>query len=338
MKRKSRQKDPFLWKMAAALLALAVAFPLSLGFQPDDALATESAWPIELRQQMTRVTEVGFRLDLAAAPLCEQTAAGTGLTVDYIGAYEGASRADVARLLHLGELPQIAAVASGGPAAQAGIVPGDEILAIDGRETRDLQTAAPEPALFADYIENLLSATPIGQSIRLTLLRNGKSHLVTVVPIRVCAARFVIKTGEGIDAFGDGRNVAIGFELAKFTRSDDELALVAGHELAHIAERRSGHGSLKTRRAREDRADVLGAQIAICAGYDLERGLDFWTRYNKHDWLRFFRMPTHRSVPARIKLIASEATGGKCPPASIVPRPSANTAGVMLIPHSEATP
>lgn len=263
---------------------------------------------------MARIAQVGYRLDLAALPLCASSAAGTGITVDYIGAYAKADRPTIAAMLGLHEAPQVASVVAGSAAARAGVRPGDDILAIDGTSTTGLLDSLADPGLLADEIETRLAATPAATPVTLTLQRNETPLKVTFVPERVCSARFVVKTGKGLTAFGDGKNVAIAAKMIAFTRNDDELAVIAGHELAHIVNRDGKASGISGRRHMEDRADLLGAGLARCAGYDLPKGLAVWDRYNKQDVLRFLRDPTHRSVPARLELIRSQAMTGNCPP------------------------
>lgn len=272
------------------------------------------AWPAALRAQLVRMTDVGYRLSTTAATLCTEKSGQTGLLIDHIAAYGTSDQAAVRTALGLTDRPQVAAVAPGSPAAKAGVLPGDDILAIDGRDTATILAQSAAPQLIADEIEEQLASAAPGQPLHLDLRRAGRSLSAELLPAEGCAARFIVKTGKGIEAFSDAQNVGLGIKLVAFTGSDDELALVAGHELAHIiyhdATTKSGLGQ----RAKEDRADVLGASLARCAGYDVERGLAFWPRYKKQDWLRFFRDPSHRSPDARVALIRANSVSGPCPP------------------------
>lgn len=291
-------------RLALGVLTLALA-PLTAGAQE---------WPTNLRSQMIRMASVGYQLSLAAAPLCSTKGAQTGLLIDDLAAYDPQDRPLVSRLLGLSDLPQIAGVAPGSPAARAGIKAGDEIVAIGGQAVSAIQAASRTPDLVADELDERLSATPAGAVVHLDLKRGGHPVSADLHPVEGCAARFVVKTDKGIEAFSDTRNVGLGAKLIAFTQSDDELALVAGHELAHIIYRDASTRSGLRQRDKEDRADVLGASLARCAGYDIRRALAFWPRYNQQDWLRFFRDPTHRSVKGRVGLIESRALTGPCPP------------------------
>lgn len=292
-------------------IVLSVATLVSI-VAPSCASAQQD-WPVLLRERMTRVSTVAWRLSGAAHSLCPVDSARTGLMIDYVGAYSAADRAAVAALLGLGDLPQVAAVAPGSAAHAAGLQVGDDILAVDGVETSTLLAASRDPDLLADQIEERLASAPAGAAITLRIRRSGIAQSISMLPDRGCPARFIVTTGKGVTAFSDPQNVALDSRLVEFTRTDDELALVAGHELAHVI-----NGDARTKgmsqRAKEDRADALGAALARCAGYDLPTALEFWPRFKKRDWLHFLRAPTHRSIDARIALIRARAMSGPCPP------------------------
>ena len=59
---------------------------------------------------------------------------------------------------------------SGHPAAEAGMVPGDEILLIDGRDVRSMS---------AEMVHRTLTGE-VGTTVRLTVLRRGKIERIAV--------------------------------------------------------------------------------------------------------------------------------------------------------------
>lgn len=280
---------------------------------PAVTAAPDDAWPVTLRQQMARVTSIGYRLDRAAVGICQKQASTIGVAMDYLGAYEQSDRSAISQLLGMGEDPQIAVVVKGGPADIAGVHAGDALVSIDGRPVRDIIASSPDKALIADELEQRLAQFPATAPLTLGLRRDGKDVQTQVHPERTCAARFVIKTGQGITAFSDGNNVAISSRLIDFTINDDELALVAGHELGHVVHQDGTAPNIAERRLMEDRADALGLQLAICAGFDPEIGLQFWLRRDKQDMLRLLRDPTHRSRKARVELMKAQIPKVHCP-------------------------
>jgi len=65
----------------------------------------------------------------------------------------------------------ITSVMTGGPAAEAGLRPGDLLVALDGC-----------PLAGIGDLQRLLSAERVGRRVELTVVRNGKSSRVTVTP------------------------------------------------------------------------------------------------------------------------------------------------------------
>lgn len=273
-------------------------------------------WSISIRKQIERLGNVEYRLRKSAGQLCNDSNTITGIKVDYIGAYATNDRAVVREYAGLGDAPQVISVAAGSPAEAAGVRPGDDVLAVNGVATSQLHSASDTPALLADQIEEMVAETPRDKRVELTLERSGKPVFISFRGEQACATRFVLKTGKGLTAYSDGTNVAVSADLVDFAQNADELAIFAGHELAHVVARDGKALGLRQRRAMEDRADMLGADLMRCAGFDVNRGIAIWQRYNKRDWLRWLRGPSHRNVPERIRRIKAhlQTEPARCPP------------------------
>ncbi|QVM83717.1 M48 family metallopeptidase [Novosphingobium decolorationis] len=257
-----------------------------------------------------------FRLREAATPLCRRTNSATGLVIDYLEAYDPGARAEVAAATGMGDLPQIAGVVPGSPAEKAGVKAGDTLVRLNGTPLKQLIAESADRRLFAEELLDRIAQLPASEMITLDLRRGDSSITATLSPSQSCATRFVLSDSGGL-AHTDGTNVAIEADLLRHAANDDELALVAAHELAHIVAGDGKASGLNDRRRMEDRADILGADLARCAGYDAVRALDFWKRYNDKDWLRWLRSPSHRNVPERIRRMHDHlvATPSACPPA-----------------------
>jgi predicted Zn-dependent protease len=106
-----------------------------------------------------------------------------------------------------------------------------------------------------------------------------------------CPAKVELVPGKGMNAWADGERVVISAGLLEKCVSDNDLALVIAHELAHnllhhsqrLASARStqnrlflpsGAGSA-TMRETEEEADRRAVTIAIAAGYDLREAESF---------------------------------------------------------------
>jgi membrane-associated protease RseP (regulator of RpoE activity) len=126
------------------------------------------------------------------------------------------------------------------PAARAGIQPGDVVTAINGRKvdnTRNLVSAI-------DRLRNTDKAD-------VALVRAGKPMTVSLeverLPVDV---RFSVIDEQSVNAAAGARQVFVTYGLINFTKSDDEIAAVLGHELAHLGRghinRKMGSQFIKT--------------------------------------------------------------------------------------------
>ena len=123
-----------------------------------------------------------------------------------------------------------------------------------------------------------------------------------------CSFPVLLSDGQSLNAAADGKRVYIHAGMMRFVESDDELAYIVGHELAHnvlehIDKKRgnailggvvdvlltaatgvstdgafSKAGAGAYSQAFESEADYLGMYIAAQAGYDISSGPLFWRR------------------------------------------------------------
>jgi Zn-dependent protease with chaperone function len=262
-----------------------------------------------MREQMLRLGEVDWRIRLAAGNLCPQMASGIGVVVDHAAAYASPDGSAFTRSLRMGKMPQVAVVAAGSPAAQAGVRPGDELVAIGDTAMADLLAASRDPSLFAEDVMELLAALPPGLPATLILQRGKASLRKKIAPVAVCASRTMLDSGRSLAAYSDSRDLAVTSALIEFTANDDELALIVGHELAHVLLPRAPGAQQQ----QESEADVFGARLAHCAGYDVARAADFWPRYRAQDLLARSRLPTHPSPERREEAIRAALPTFTCP-------------------------
>ena len=103
-----------------------------------------------------------------------------------------------------------------------------------------------------------------------------------------------------------------------FARSDDEVAVIVAHELAHnilahpahLEEQNVPRGLLRgfganaaKVRATEEEADRLGISLVWAAGFDASAAIPFWRRfYERFDGPQLFR--THPTLEGRERIIA----------------------------------
>lgn len=305
--------------MRLALLAALCAGPGS-GGGAGAAHSDPAEVLTRLHRQDLAVERVGFRLASANADLCPR-GADAGFAVQTLEQYGPAYRDAAARLFGLGDSPGIMAVAPGSPAETVGLREGDAILAIDGREPPDA-TANPEHSNFARtaavqaQILDALKA-PV---MRLAIQRDGQRLELTLAPAPACPSLFQVVPEARLTGGADGVRVQVSSELAALASSDDELAGLLGHELAHnvlghtarldALHVQRGLLSVLGRNARlirqtEREADRLGIYLLARAGFGPRAAIGFWVRARGATG-GLIGDPTHPSWPERLALVTAE--------------------------------
>lgn len=205
------------------------------------ALREEAAFQQEasldrLRQQDGRVAAVSFRLNVANLDLCADKALLAGMMLHHALQYGRDIRPVAMRHFGLTGRPSVLTVATGGPADRAGVRVGDSLVAIDGVDFADdggrLNKDAPT------YDETLRARAQLDKALAdgvgaLTVERAGQRLTVTLVPVAGCAYEAQLLPSEDLNASADGRRVFITTAFVRYAVTDDQLAVVLGHELGH---------------------------------------------------------------------------------------------------------
>ena len=187
----------------------------------------------------------------------------------------------------------VVAVEPDSPADRAGIRIGDQVLRVGGREIHsDIDVFDRANAAATDPI-------PI------TVLRDGAEVTLDVARLAACHHEALIEIGDLMltdRSRGDHFYVTSGF--IRFAKTDDELALVVAHEIAH---RLAGMRVIPGPQV-EVRADRLGLYLAARAGYDITVAPEFWDRVAiEQPWslsedvehYGWTRVPPHGYMPSR---------------------------------------
>jgi hypothetical protein len=269
-------------------------------------------WPVRLRQDLDRAGQVEWRLRGAAGNSCPVSAPDIGVVIDDPRDYAAADRPLLKQLVAMDDEAAFAGVAKGGPADLAGVRQGDALIAINGRNTRELgaerEKGETASTALARHLRTALAAGPTDLSIR----REGQAFALRIAPVVHCGIRVILQSSGGIDAHSDGRNVAVSTGLVTFAQTDAQLALAAAHEFGHAIARHGKPKGLNERRHMEDEADLIGIRLTLCAGYDAEDAMVLFSRLGKRDILPLLRAPTHRSFSARIDRIKQGLAGFTC--------------------------
>jgi hypothetical protein len=193
----------------------------------------------------------------------------------------------------------------------AGIRQGDLIKEIEGEEINDSRQVEFKT----------------GKSSTVVIERNDKRLSFDVKPEEKPYVRIRLKQTGTINAYAKFSGIQFTSGMVHFVENDDELAIIMGHELAHLTAKHLPKnirmaalcGTLGCltgpfvpltskalyapySRGNEREADYLGLIYAHNAGYDIEKGVDLWKRFaleiprsRSKSFLR-----THPASPERI--------------------------------------
>lgn len=274
---------------------------------------------------LTRVNNIGYKLIFS---LPEEDRKGnfvfSGLLLSGLDRY----------LARLYQLPVdkgvvVIGLVENSPAKKGGIQAGDLLKKIDGLPIYELSDVA--------YIFNHKAPN---QKLELSVVRSGIAmnfdfRLISK-PLDVA---FRMVDDQEVNAGASPDLVAVTYGLMRFVKSDDEIAVVLGHELAHIAKghhlKESGIGLLSmlagiaagigankvspgsgdivmrsvssafNARFSQDferEADYFGLKYVQLSGFDIEAGVDVWERFAievPQSMTRNF-FNTHPSSPERM--------------------------------------
>ena len=270
-----------------------------------------------LQHYDTRLQSVGWRLTAANAPYCADARPAIGLLLQDVMSYSDPDGVRAAIGLE-GDVA-VQAVAENAPATLAGLLPDDEILALDG------QSPASFPVSGAGDYQRL---TALHDRIDAILARHGRISLrvrsgtapardVVIAGVPACPSRFEILTGKS-GAQADGTRVVIGHRFGKGRGAADgldeeEYAAVVAHELAHNILRHRSHLDEVGRswgrvRRTEREADRLSVWLLANAGYRPEAGPKLMGGWGRRRDIGFLKIPTHESWDERVASMEQEIT------------------------------
>ncbi len=251
----------------------------------------------ELRAQDLRVASVTYRLALANVALCGGSVAPQlGFTLHGIEQYGVADRDRGGAGLELGKHADVMAVVPLSPADKAGLKADDQLMSVNGRA---LSAGAADPRhqstrAFIERSQGIILEEMKTGEVTLRVSSAGGLRDVRFVPELGCTSNVELVPGSEVNAWADGERVTISTGLLAQCITNDDLALVIAHELAHNILRHSqklaaaggserkemgllGSGSAMMRQTEED-ADQLAIKMATAAAYDMSQAEAFMSR------------------------------------------------------------
>ena len=218
----------------------------------------------------TRLVTIGRRLAKGGAGLCGGHVANPGWTIEDVEQFPQAMRPMVRDALKLGQYPTVVAVEKGGAAQKAGVRPGDELVMV-GTSSVSADPAPTGVRARQEGIERAIATALANGPASIRVRRGGQLIDLAIETEPGCASDFLIGRGRSLRAASsNGYRVVVSTAIMDFAASDDELAVVMAHEMAHNI---LGHN-------REGPAQrVAGADRSGARGKDREREADRWALY-----------------------------------------------------------
>ena len=247
---------------------------------------------------LKRVRKVHWKLATKAVALCPRKAAALGAEI--LTKPKGELGPAMEKLYGVGDEPTVLFVLEGGPAESAGLKPRDRVISIDG-------IPAGQAKAIADRLRTASDGAPV--SLPVVARRGSDTLVLAVTPLPACDYPVAVDEQQSVNAYTDGERILVARGMVSFARTDEELALVIAHEMAHntmhhiYAKRRneSGgmladialkflarglyQGSMLTQAAShayspefEAEADYVGLYMLASTGYAIDDAPKFWRR------------------------------------------------------------
>ena len=278
--------------------------------------------------QRRRLNNVAFRIRTANHRDCKNRSTQIGIEAGTVPSLPRKFRSYSHEALSVSwTRATVLSVAETSPAATGGIRPGDHLLTFNNEAVPGSETAEWISRFVRDNGE---------RPIRVLVHHDGVDETRTVTPVIACAIPIELITDSSLNAFTTGERIVVHSSILRVARTNAQLALVLGHELAHanlghmdkkltnqilgwaggaaidaslviggvwtggiFAQQFARAGALAFSVNFEREADYVGAYYATRAGYDLAGAEEIWRAFSLEnpDDIRVGR--THPVTPVR---------------------------------------
>lgn len=270
-----------------------------------------------LGAQETKLATIEYRIATANSGTCRSAQMLSGLVVHELTQYPRAARASVANAFSLHEGVGVLGIVPGSGAERAGLRIDDEILAVGDASTQDssvwnrVQTSYDRIDSFQSNLSLALTHGPVNLAIR----RGGDVLHVQLRGDAGCGGNLKFVDSAIINAWSDGRHVVLNRGIVDLARSDDQLAFIIAHEMAHNILGHSKMTGASSRgifgqmfksvspRSEESQADIAAVNFVQAAGYDPQGGLRFLEIASKRLWWASLSFD-HPSFGSRARTVA----------------------------------
>lgn len=201
-------------------------------------------------EQNERLQDVWFRLTTANYGLCQKRRPISGFSIADLATAPQPYRSAWLARFGPSEYVTVVHVAAGSPAYQAGLRAGDRIVDREGQEVGTRKRALRR-----------IQRQPGSQPYTMTVLRGGERVALSLRSVGACDYSAGLLEYPEVNAFADGKAVAVTTAAMDFIGTDEELAYLLGHELAH-----NGYGHLAAVKQNRIVGALLGAVVTVATG------------------------------------------------------------------------
>jgi len=268
----------------AALAAAAFLFASPVGARPMSVRA--------LAAQEVRLATIAYRIAAANPHACSTPETLTGLVLHDLLRYDASIRPAVSSAFSLNGGFGVLQIVPNSVAAEAGLQVDDEILAVGQYSVEDQQALKrPKSYQRMEWFQAVVrSALKYGK----TELRVRRAGTIMNISLRAqygCGGLLTLSNSPTMNAWADGRHVVVTTGMNSLSRSEDEIAFVIAHEMAHNmlghSERSAGpqgiFGIGRIRRG-EVEADRHAVHLMANAGYEPGGGISFLRNARQRLW------------------------------------------------------
>ena len=255
----------FLFILMTIFLIACVA-PTTQRVKPDEAavaIEAEKQREIAIKEGLKsrqRLLRIGGPILKKSLPFCkDRKRKSIGITYANKHIFEEELQEIAISKLGLSDTLEITYVIDSYPAAEAGLRAGDILLSVNEKEIPSGKDASKK------FSELLKKEIKDNAKLLFHVVRDNAVELLEVIPIETCDYPLIVTNDDVVNAHADGNNIYITQGMMDFTKSDDELALVVGHELAHNAMRH-----IDAKKINALGGLVIDMLIAVLAGVDTQ--------------------------------------------------------------------
>ncbi len=245
----------------------------------------------------TRLDRVSSKILQDNAALCTKTRFDPGISTHAEKSYPKYLRAGAASWLGAGEEFKVFHVRKNSVADEVGVLPGDQLIG-----GKDKAVSVYDKSLDSEE--------------KLHVRRGGEDLYFAISAPKACDYNVKLKFSGAVNAYATGKSIIVTTAMMEFVQSDEELALVVGHELAHntMGHIRKGiqnavlSGFAKRYiRPFEAEADYVGLYYMARAGYEMQGVEAFWRRLGVRSPKSIVSAKTHPVTPSRLLSIREAA-------------------------------